>query len=152
MNRQIYYEDIDIGQSIPSLVKHPTPRQLVMWAAASEEYYEVHYDRSFAQEKGLPDIIVHGMLQMSFLGQMMTDWIGDLGTVKKIRSSNRAMVFLGHDLICRGTVTGKYLENKEHLVQCEIWLETEEGEKSVTGEVLISLPTRNSFVERPKEC
>jgi hypothetical protein len=30
------------------------------------------------------------------------------------------------------------------LVQCEIWIETEKGEKSVLGEVLVSLPTHNS--------
>ena len=144
MKNKVYYEDIEIGQSIPALVKHPTPRQLVMWAAASEEYYEVHYDKDFAQEKGLPGIIVHGMLQMSFLGQMMTDWIGDWGTVKKIRTSNRAIVLLNQDLFCKGTVTRKYVENNENLVQCEIWLETEKGEKSVLGEALVSLPTHNS--------
>ena len=144
MSKQVYYEDIEIGQSIPALIKHPTPRQLVMWAAASEEYYEVHYDKDFAQEKGLPGIIVHGMLQLSFLGQMMTDWIGDWGTVKKIRTSNRAIVFPNQDLFCKGTVTRKYSENNENLVQCEIWLETEKGEKSVLGEALVSLPTHNS--------
>jgi acyl dehydratase len=144
MKNKVYYEDIEIGQSIPALVKHPTPRQLVMWAAASEEYYEVHYDKDFALEKGLPGIIVHGMLQMSFLGQMMTDWIGDWGTVKKIRTSNRAIVLPNQDLFCKGTVTRKYVKNNENLVQCEIWLETEKGEKSVLGEALVSLPTHNS--------
>ena len=113
-----------------------------MWAAASEEYYEVHYDKDFAQEKGMPGIIVHGMLLISFLGQMITDWIGDWGTVKKIRTSNRAIALLHQDLICKGTVSGKYVENNENLVQCEIWLETEKGEKLVLGEALASLPSR----------
>jgi acyl dehydratase len=113
-----------------------------MWAASSEEYYEVHYDKDFAQEKGLPGIIVHGMLLISFLGQMITDWIGDWGTVKKIRTSNRAMALPNQDLICKGTVTWKYVENNENLVQCEIWLETEKGEKLVLGEALASLPSR----------
>ena len=144
MKNQIYFEEIEIGQSIPSLVKHPTPRQLVMWAAASEEYYEIHYDKDFARERGLPGIIVHGMLQMSFLGQMITDWIGERGTVKKIRTSNRAITLPNQDLTCKGTVTRKYVENTENLVQCEMWLETEKGEKTVVGEALVSLPGKNS--------
>jgi hydroxyacyl-ACP dehydratase HTD2-like protein with hotdog domain len=144
MKNQIHFEEIEIGQSIPSLVKHPTPRQLVMWAAASEEYYEVHYDKDFAQEKGLPGIIVHGMLQMSFLGQMITDWIGEWGTVKRIRTSNRAITLPNQNLICKGIVTKKYVENNENLVQCEMWLETKKGEKSVLGEALVSLPRNDS--------
>ncbi len=144
MKKQIYYEDITVGQLIPPLVKHPTHRQLVMWAAASEEYYEVHYDKDFAEEKGLPDIIVHGMLQMSFLGQLMTDWIGDLGVLKKIRTVNRAIAFPDQDLVCKGAVTRKYVEGHENLVQCEMWIETAKGEKSVTAEALVSLPSHNS--------
>jgi acyl dehydratase len=144
MKKQIYYEDVNIGQTLPSLVKHPTPRQLVMWAAASEEYYEIHYDKDFAHKMGLPGIIVHGMLLISFLGQMVTDWMGDWGTLKKLRTSNRAMTVADQDVTCKGTVTRKFQENSENFVQCDIWLETAKGEKSVVGDALVTLPARVS--------
>ncbi len=37
------------------------------------------------------------------------------------------MVFPNHDLIGKGTVTKKYIENGEYYVGCGIWLEDEKG-------------------------
>lgn len=140
MRKQLFYDEVQIGQVLPSLVKHPTKRQLVMWAGASGEYYEMHYDKDFAQSKGLPGVIVHGMLMGSFLGQMLTDWIGDEGTLKELNTMNRAMVFPDQDLTCKGIVTKKYLLNEEGIIECDIWLENAKGEKAITGMAVVSLP------------
>jgi acyl dehydratase len=140
MRKQLFYDEVQIGQALPSLVKHPTKRQLVKWAGASGEYYEMHYDKDFAQSKGLPGVIVHGMLMGSFLGQMLTDWIGDEGTLKKLNTMNRAMVFPDQDLTCKGIVTKKYLLNGEGIIECDIWLENAKGEKAITGMAVVSLP------------
>ena len=37
----VYYDDVQVGDAIPSLVKNPTTRQLVKYAGASGDYYEV---------------------------------------------------------------------------------------------------------------
>jgi acyl dehydratase len=140
MAKQIYYEDIEIGSEIPSLVKHPTPRQLVKWAGQAGDLYEIHYDKDFAKSKGLPGIIVHGMLTMSFLCQMLTDWIGEQGTLKKIGTSNRAMLFPGHDVTCKGTVSNKYVKDGENFVECKIWAENDKAEKCVTATAIVTLP------------
>lgn len=144
IKNKLYFEDIQIGQAVPQLVKHPTRRQLVMWASASEEYYEVHYDDNFARSMSFPGVIVHGMLMISFLGQMITDWIGDWGTLKKLSTSNRTIAVPNQDLTCKGNVTQKYTQNGENFVQCDIWLETEQGEKPVVGSALFTLPLRSA--------
>ena len=140
MRKQLFYDEVQMGQALPSLVKHPTKRQLVKWAGASGEYYELHYDKDFAQSKGLPGVIVHGMLMGSFLGQMLTDWIGDESTLKKLNTMNRAVVFPDQDLTCKGIVTKKYLLNEEGIIECDIWLENAKGEKAITGMAVVSLP------------
>lgn len=140
MPKQLFYDEVQIGQALPSLVKHPTKRQLVKWAGASGEYYELHYDKDFAQSKGLPGVIVHGMLIGSFLGQVLTDWIRDEGILKKLNTMNRAMVFPDQDLTCKGIVTKKYLLNEEGIIECDIWLENAKGEKAITGMAVVSLP------------
>ncbi len=94
MAKQITYEDVVVGQPLPTLIKHPTPRQLVMWAGASGEFSEMHYDKDFALKMGFPGIIVHGMLMASFLVQVLTDWIGEWGTLRKIKTSNRQFVLV----------------------------------------------------------
>ena len=143
MANQIYYEDVDMGYELPSLLKHPKPRQLVMWAGASGDFYEIHYDKDFALSQGLPGTIVHGDLTSSFLAQLMTDWMGELGTLKKLRTSNRSMLFPNQDVICRGKVIRKFIEDKERCVECEVWAENPKGEKCVTGTAVVALPGRN---------
>jgi len=143
MANQIYYEDIEIGDSLPTLIKRPTPRQLVMWAGASGDYYEIHYDKEFALNQGLPGIIVHGMLTASFIGQMITDWMGELGTLAKFRTSNRGMLLPNQDVICKGTVTKKYTDDGKNYVECEAWAENETGEKAVLSTALVVLPARS---------
>jgi len=144
MADQVYYEDVEAGDSLPTLIKHPTPRQLVMWAGASGDYYEIHYDKDFALSQGLPGIIVHGMLTASFLAQLITDWMGERGTLKKFTTANRGMLLPNQDTICKGTVAKKYIEGVEHYVECEIWAENEKGEKAVLSSALVTLPIRTA--------
>ena len=142
MTKQIYFEDVKIGQALPVLKKHPTTRQLVQWAGAAEEFYELHYDKDFAISKGFPGVIVHGQLMASFLSQVATDWIGDEGTLKKFKVNYLAIVYPGTDLFGKGKVTGKSVENGENMVTCELWMEKESGEKILVGEAIAILPKR----------
>ena len=143
MAEQLYYEDVAVGSEITPLVKQPTTRQLVMWAGASGDYYQIHYDKDFAQSRGLPGVIVHGQLAYSFLGQLMTDWIGEQGSLRKLACSYRGMNFPGETLTCKGRVSKKYIEDGEHYVVCNIWAENSKGEKTVSGTAIVILPARD---------
>jgi len=142
MPHQLYYEDIVVGSEITPLVKHPTKRQLVMWAGVSGDYYEIHYDKDFAQSKGLPGVIVQGQLAYSFLGQLMTDWIGEQGSLRKLTCSYKGMNFPGEPLVCKGKVSRKYVEDGEHYVACNIWAENVRGEKTISGMAIVIMPSK----------
>ena len=138
---QISFEDIREGMELPTLEKRPPTRQLVMYAGASGDYYEVHYDQRFAHSRGLPNVIVHGALKSAFLCQLLTDWIGEHGTLRRLSVQYRGMDMPGEPLYCRGVVTRKYVERGEHLVECHIWTENNSGEKTTRGTALVALPT-----------
>jgi len=148
VTKQIFFEEVVVGQPLLTLIKHPTPRQLVMWAGASGEFSEMHYDKDFALSKGFPGIIVHGMLMTSFLTQLLTDWMGEWGTLKRIKTANRQFVLVDQDIICKGKVTNKYVQKSEHYVECELWAENETGEKCVTAVALVTLPERKGNTQR----
>ena len=143
MAEQLYYEDVEVGSEITPLVKQPTTRQLVMWAGASGDYYEIHYDKDYAQSRGLPGVVIHGQLICSFLGQLMTDWVGEQGSLRKLTCSYRGMNFPGEALICKGKVTKKYVEDDECYVECDIWAENPRGEKTVPGTAIVTIPSRS---------
>ena len=54
MAEQIYFEDVEEGSEIPTLRKDPTTQQLVKYAGASGDYYQIHYDKGFALNNNLP--------------------------------------------------------------------------------------------------
>ena len=140
----IFWEDVEEGTEIPPLVKKPTTRQLVQFAGASGDFYEVHYDKDFAQSNGLAGPILHGDLKSAFLAQLMTDWIGEKGTLKKLASQYRGMDVPGDTLTCKGIVTKKYVQDGLHLADCRIWVENCKGESATPGSATVILPSRKS--------
>ena len=142
MAEQVYYEDIEVDSEIPVLVKYPTTMQLVKYAGASGDYYQIHYDKDFAQANGLSGVIVHGWLSLAFLGQMLTDWLGEKGTLVKLSGSYRGMNNVHEDIFCHGKITKKHDEEGTYYARVEIWEENPQGDKTVTGQATVTLPSR----------
>jgi acyl dehydratase len=142
MEKQVYFEDIEPGSEIPVLIKCPSKMQLVKFAGASGDFYPIHYDKDFAQANGLPGVIVHGWLTLSFLGQMLTDWMGEGGNLVKMSGSYRGMNLAGEEIFCYGKATRKYVEEDRHLVRLEMWAENPKGERTASGSAVVALPSR----------
>ncbi|MEW6033710.1 MAG: MaoC/PaaZ C-terminal domain-containing protein [Chloroflexota bacterium] len=142
MAGQLFYEDVEVGMEIPPLTKHPTPMQLVKWAGASGDYNPIHYNQDAAIAQNLPGIIVHGRLKSAFLCQLLTDWIGERGRLVKIGCQHRGMDVSDRDLVCKGKVTGKSTKDGGHLVECEVWVENDKGQKTAPGTATVALPSK----------
>jgi acyl dehydratase len=138
MNPQVSFEKIEVGAEIPPLVKKPATQQLVMWAGASGDFNPIHYDRDFAASRGLSCVVVHGQLTTAFLCQMLSDWYGKRGNLKKLSVSYKGFNLPGDTLTCRGMVKAK--SEADNLVTLEIWVENQRGEKTVAGTAVVSLP------------
>ena len=143
--RQIYYDDVHVGDAIPALAKHPTTRQLVKYAGASGDYYEIHYDHHFALNAGLKEgVIVHGLLTAGWMAQMLTDWLPSPMALQKFGVSYRAMARPGDTITCKGTIVSKYEKDGAHLVDCDIYAENQRGEQCAIGTATVALPTRSA--------
>ena len=124
-----------VGQEIPELVKHPTTRQLVQYAGAQGDFYEIHYDQAYAKSVGLPGVILHGLLKAAFLGQLVTDWLGDQGTLKTLDVSYRGVDMPGNAYRCRGRVTRIDRDG----VELEVWGEDEDGKRTTVGSATVEM-------------
>ncbi len=142
MAEQIYFEDLNEGDPIPELVKSPTPLQLVQWAAASGDFYQIHYDKDFAESAGLDGIILHGALKHAWLGQLLHRLAAPGGRVKRVTCSYRGMDVPGKPFRLRGTVRKKYQEGADNFLELEIWGENEDGQKTTQGSGIVTLPSR----------
>ena len=120
---------VEVGQELPELVKHPTTRQLVQYAGAQGDFYEIHYDQEYARSVGLPGVILHGLLKAGFLGQLVTDWLGDRGRLVSFEVSYRGVDEPGHPYRCRGRVS----KVDDADVELEVWGEDEGGKRTTVG-------------------
>ena len=144
MAKQTYFEDVEVGSQIGPLQKDPTTQQLVKYAGASGDFYQIHYDKDFALANKLPGVILHGALKNAFLGHLMTDFAGEHGWVRKLAVQYRGMDQPGSKVICKGKVTKKYVQDGNHTVDCEIWIESAAGEKTTPGAATVILPSRGA--------
>jgi acyl dehydratase len=143
VSKQLYYEDLLLDAEVTPLVKQPTTTQLVMWAGASGDYNPIHYDKDYALKRGLPGVVVHGQLAGCFLGQMLTDWLGERGSLKTLSLTYKGMNFPGENFTCKGTVSKKYIEDNQHFIALKIWAENSSGERTVSGTAVVTLPAKD---------
>jgi acyl dehydratase len=139
---QVFFEDVEVGQLIPSLRKNCSTQQLVIWAGASGDFYQIHYDQAFARNTGLETIVVHGALKHAFLGQLLHDWVAPAGRIEKFGCQYRGMDYPDQDITCKGVVTGKRVEGDRHTVELEVWTENPNGQKTTPGTARVILPSR----------
>ena len=154
MAKQLYWEDVKEGDEVTPLAKVATRQMMVRWAGGSGDFNPLHYDDSFAEAQGVGMPIVHGALKRQWLVHLMTDWMGDEGTLKKFVCQYRAMDHPrlmksttephdGDTWWCKGKVTRKYTEGDERLVDCDIRIENEKGEVTTPGSATVVLPSRS---------
>jgi acyl dehydratase len=141
MPDQTFWDDVNEGDEF-TLDEQMSSQRLIVWAAASGDFYQIHYDDNFAKGNNLPDIIVHGALKGMLVGRLLDEICGDDGAVKDWDVSYRGMDIARHDIVVHGTVTKKYEEGGEHLVDLNVGVRTDEGNETTPGTATIALPTR----------
>lgn len=140
---RVYFEDVQVGDEIPRLVKDPiTHLQLVKYAGASGDFNPLHTDARIGEAIGVGGIIAHGMLIMGFVGQMLSDYVGPQA-LKKFGVRFKGMTHLDDEITCTGTITEKYEENGEGRIAGKVHAADQNGDVKVTGTFVAALPRRN---------
>lgn len=138
IQKQIFFEGVEIGASISELVVGPiTTERLVRWAAGAGDFNPIHYDQELARKLGLPNVIVPGPFKSALVCRMLLNWAGKKGRLKKLKSRYMGMDVPGDTLTCRGRVTDKYVDKEEKCVECEYTVENQRGETTVKGMAVV---------------
>ena len=131
---------VEVGDSIPPLAKPAITRmQLALFAGAGADHNPIHVDDELARAGGLPGVIAHGMLDMAFLGQLLTNWVPQK-CIRALSARFVAMAFPGDVMTCTGRVVAKAVQEGENRVELELALENQRGEKIQLGKATVVLP------------
>lgn len=144
-DHQVFYDDIAVGDHLPTLTVTVDETQLFFFSAATYNGHRIHYDKEWARTvEGYDDVLVQGPLQAALLARAIGDWIGGRGRLVSLSVQNRAVAYPGQPLSFGGEVTGKRLsETGAGLVDLEI-----SGRRDATvlmpGAATVELPRRGA--------
>ncbi len=141
---KLYYEDVQVGDTIPKLVKSPVSHlQLVRYAGASGDFNPLHTDPKIGELVGVGGIIAHGMLIMGFAGQLLSDYVGPTA-LRKFDVRFKGMTRLDDVITCTGTITEKYEADGEARIAGKVQATDQNGYVKVAGKIVAALPHRSS--------
>ncbi len=119
------FEDVAVGDEIPGLSKVVTREDVKRYADASGDQNPLHQDDGFARSVGFPGIIAHGMFTMAHLTSCVTAWLGDPGSLKRMRVQFRSVVLVGDTMVAGGRV--KALDPSTRRAVLDVWVAVERG-------------------------
>lgn len=142
MANQVYWDDIEEGAEIALEKEEMSSQRLVVWAAASGDFYQIHYDDGFAENNRLPGIIVHGALKGMLIGRLLDEWTGSKGRIVNWGVSYRGMDPARQDLRVWGKVTKKYEQDGEALLDLDVGVAQPDGTQTTPGTATVALPKK----------
>ena len=134
------WEDTKPGDTLGPLVKGPLSiMDIVAWCAGTSGM--VDDDAGFS-EGGLHDQMATGPEQVSWAGQMLTDWMGDDAFLHRLEAKLLQPAPLGTTTTITGAVTDCDPVDGKPAVRID-WQATNQGNAlAMTGEAVILLPSR----------
>jgi hypothetical protein len=129
------YDDVQVGDELPTLVIPLTRTLIVATAIASRDYQDVHHDPGLAQERGSPDIFMNILSTNGFVGRFVTDWAGPDAVLKSVKIRLGVPNHPGDTM----TMTGQVTEKHDGVVEVAIRGANDIGDH-VTGTVALELP------------
>ena len=133
------YASVNPGDELPPLVLPAVTREmLVRYAEASWDRNPVHTDLEAARAAGARDVFAHGMLQMAWLGRMVTNWTPQRD-LREFEARFVAITLPGECITCTGRIVEKLERDGLQLVRIALTAANESGETKVAGEALVAL-------------
>lgn len=171
-NRPRVWEEVESGDSLPPIVRGPlTSEEVIQHLSATcpsrgfkhfLRYRQRHPEAAFldeatgswesweasslrddvAQAFGFPFAHDSGIDRISWLGNLLTNWMGDQGTLKALSVRLTLPNVYGDATWCRGRVTGKRREEGQGLVDLEVWCDNQRGQQTALGTATVAVPNK----------
>jgi acyl dehydratase len=115
--------------------------------AAPEPPERVHWDPDLAARVGVPGAYDYGPERISWLGHLVTNWIGDDGFLRRLNAQVRRHNLVGDLTRCSGRVIRRWEEagadgSVVGLVEFEVEATNQRGEVTAKGVATAELPRR----------
>ena len=100
------------------------------------------FDEEHAQKRrSMPGQFDYGPQRVCWLAQAVTDWMGDEGALLKLNASIRHPNIVGDTNVVSGTVTRKWIDGEDRLVEMHVQNRNQAGLATALGTATVRLPS-----------
>ena len=131
--RKLSFESVQVGDELPPFERSATQETFWKNAVASFDYNPVHCDPEWvksAQPFGIPKTVAHGMMTMSFMSTLVSNWAyPSMLKITKMTSKFIRPVPAGWTVKCSGFISEKHVicPGKNYVV-VDLKAENQDGE------------------------
>ena len=130
--------NIIVGHEIPEVIIEPLQQQdLIKYAKASGDYNPIHLDKNFANNIGLDNVIVHGMLIMAHLGKSIANSM-TIPYLKHFSVQFSSITTLGEKLICSGQVIKIEKDKEKKIISLNLKVINLSNDVKILGRAIFS--------------
>ena len=130
--------NIIVGDEIPEVIIEPLQQQdLIKYAKASGDYNPIHLDKNFANNIGLDNVIVHGMLIMAHLGKSIANSM-TISYLKHFSVQFSSITTLGEKLICSGQVIKIEKDKEKKIISLNLKVLNLSNDVKILGKAIFS--------------
>ena len=142
-SKQLYWDDVNEGDQIPSVTFNITNHRLVVQAGGNRDFAPIHHDTVVSQAQGAPDMYENNVFCQSMWERTVREWIGLDGKIKKL-GPFRMRIFntIGEASVTTGQVKKKWQEGGENFVELVVVTEHSKGIAVGPGPVVVTLPAK----------
>jgi len=146
MANELHFDEIELGYGLPTQRKGITQEKITKNAEASLDYNPIHIDPEYCRKTNLlgkGTTIAHGMMTLSFMGKIVTDWVYPTGGyMRSLEGKFIAPVRPGDEIAVNAVVIEKHYMSKkdENFVVLDIWCENQDKTKVSVGNASAVIP------------
>jgi acyl dehydratase len=126
-----YFDDVLVGETLPSLEFDVTLTSLVMYAGATWDFHRYHYDPEFVATLGMPAPFMDGQMVGALMARQLMQWGGADAFVRKLSYRQRGTVYAGDRIVLRGAVSQKSVDDGRTLAFCALNITKTDGTEIV---------------------
>ncbi len=139
--KTLYFEEIEEGDELPPIDMLLTKDFVRKYAKTAGMDFPRFTDDEGARKEGLPGMIAPGVLSMGLLARLISEW-NQAAQIIRIGTTFRSPVVPDCTIHLLGFVTQKDAE--QHIAECDIWMENDDGERWAIGTATVLLPTKDA--------
>ena len=124
-------------------LRHPADAFVNPETGAQDSAARGHAESQMAREVGMPGGYDVGPQRISWMGQLMSNWMGDAGQLRKLSATIRRPNVFGDVSWCKARIADKRVEDGAHVVDLELQIDNQLGETTAKGTAVVELPARS---------